>query len=75
MLFVNLLFIFPSCIDKSINNERQGDMTIEVCYFTFTQCTNNISSLVNYQPHISQLQLGMYHSTGLYVELSSVLKN
>ena len=49
MLFVNLLFTFPYCIDKLINNERHDDMTIEVI--------NNISFLVNYQPHIGQLHI------------------
>jgi hypothetical protein len=29
-LFVNLLFIFPYCIDKLLNNEKHDDMTREV---------------------------------------------
>ena len=54
MLFVNLLFIFPYCIDKLINNERHahGGMTIEVRCFTFTQCNKQ---------HIISCQLPATH--------------
>jgi hypothetical protein len=45
ILLVNLLFIFPYCIDKLLNNEKHDVMMREVCWHN--------TSLINCQPHVN----------------------